>query len=674
MRLGWCVAVAFGLLSVGCFDGEEGTGAEVSGRAIYVVPESLDTLSEETFFDHPWPSDLRKDADGTLHFDGYPNPRLKPILKEYIESVKGILDGFSPVAAGYLRFTVPLDADSLPATPLDALEADASVQLIDIDPSSPEHGQRRPVTVYFRRDEGAYWQKNTLAFMPTLGFPLLPHTRYALVVTDRVRAADGGRVTASEDLAEVLDRKPAEGAKVSARAALADAVTEIEGAGIAATSIVHLAVYTTSDPVAETQKIRDWVRASYPAPDVIAGSWVAKEVVTGLMDVYEGQYGPTPDFQEGKIPYVQYGDGGAFRFDQSGEPILQREYDLRFALTVPAADKCPMPTEGYPIVVYAHGTGGNYRSFIGPKDEGNNLAKRCIATMGIDQIFHGTRPGAGVGTPEVVFFNVQNPEAVRANGPQSAIDVVQQARLFTETKITVPASVSRTGSEIRFDPTRLCFMGHSQGGLNGPLFLAIDDQARGGVLSGSGSMISITLLEKNEPVDVAGLVKTVFLGLTQNEFEELSPLHPAMSLAQNMVDPADPIHYVPRIARRPHDGFAPKSVLMTEGVNADGKGDSYTPPHGTEVQAIALGLPPQSPVIHPIAELEWSDLSVVDVPAAGLSGNLAGGKASGILAQWEADKASDGHFVIYDIPAAMTQATGFMRNLMDDPAGKVPAP
>ncbi len=128
------------------------------------------------------------------------------------------------------------------------------------------------------------------------------------------------------------------------------------------------------------------------------------------------------------------------------------------------------------------------------------------------------------------------------------------------------------------------------------------------------------------------------------------------------------------IAQHPRDGFAPKSVLMTEGINADGTGDSYAPPHGIEVQAVALGLPLQDPVIHPVKEAAWSDLSPVTIPSDGLAGNLADGKASGVLAQWEAAKASDGHFVIYYIPEAMAQCTGFVRNFMDDPVGRVPAP
>ena len=119
-----------------------------SAHGIYVVPASLDALSEETFFDHPWPSDFRHEADGSVRFIGFPNPREKPILAEYVDSMAGVLTAFSPAAAGYLRFTEALDPDSLPATPLDALEADSSVQLIDVDPTQgirmPKSGAKLP--------------------------------------------------------------------------------------------------------------------------------------------------------------------------------------------------------------------------------------------------------------------------------------------------------------------------------------------------------------------------------------------------------------------------------------------------------------------------------------------------------------------------------------------------
>jgi hypothetical protein len=505
--------------------------------------------------------------------------------------------------------------------------------------------------------------------MPALGYPLRRSTRYALIVTDSVRARGGGSVERAPDLDALLSPEQAGGAIEGARNALSDAVAEVESAGIDRDSIVHLTVFTTNDPVAPAMAIRDWVRSSYPAPTVDAAS-IVREAPSGSVDVFEGRYGPSPDFQAGTPPFGAYGDGGALSFGADGVPIVEREMSLRFALAVPNAAECPEPAAGYPIVLYAHGTGGNYRSMLGATHEAENLGARCIATMSTDQIFHGDRLDRG--SPDILFFNVLNPVAGRANAVQSAIDLVQQARLFTETRFTIPESVSGRGAPIAFDGTMLGFAGHSQGGINGPIFLAIDDQARGGMLSGSASMLTITLLEKTEPLDVPELIRTQFLGLSEAEAAEMSLFHPALSLAQTIVDPADPIHYVGSIAREPRAGFSPKSLFMTEGVNPDGKGDSFAPPHGIEVQAVAAALPPEAPMIHEIAELLWGELEPVTIPSEGISGNLGGGRASGVLAQWRASDADDGHEVLYDIPAAMQQATAFVRNFMDEPNGRVP--
>lgn len=632
--------------------------------AKFTVPADLAELSGDTFFDHPWPSDFRFEPDGSVRFEGYPNPSQVPLIANYIDSMKGQLTGFSPVSSGFLRFTAPIDPETLPRTPLEALDPESSVQLINVDEGSARFGERARISLQWQRDQGHFWPENTLSFMPTFGFPLDPGTTYALVVTDALLAEDGGRVGASDELAMGLQNT--ESWPPAVRAAVAGVLT----AGIAADEIVHLATFTTNRPTEAAEKMRDWMIDNFEAPT--AWDWTQASGSNANMDVYEGMYGPSPDFQEGTVPFVKYGDGGGFVFDENGDPVLQRQFDLRFSLSVPKVANCPMPAKGYPIVLYAHGTGGDYRSYLRSSSEGPALGKKCIATMGIDQIFHGTRPGSESNTSvELLFFNIQNPAAARANGPQSAIDVVQQGRLFTQSATSVPAAVSRTGEEILFDGEQVLFFGHSQGGLNGPMFLAIDDQARGAALSGSGAMISITLLEKTAPVNVAALVQGLVLGANA---ENLSSFHPAISLAQTLVDPTDPIHYVPQIIKNPREGFAPKSILMTEGINADGSGDSYTPPHGTEVQAVAMGIPVQEPVIHPIAEYAWADLVPTKIPAGGLAGNVADGQASGILAQWEASRASDGHFVIYSIPEAMGQATQFLRNVVDEPNGRVPAP
>ncbi len=653
-----------------------GTTAVPDTTSTFVVPDSLDALSEATFFDHPWPSDLRLVA-GAPRVRGYYNPKNVPIVAQYIDAVDGKLDGFSTAGAGYLRFSDAIDPTSLPEGPKAGLDPKASVQLIDVDPKSPEHGQRKLVSLFYRKDAGVYWLPNTLAFEPTVGFPLRPHTRYALVVTDALLGQNGAPVLAGADLQEVLGLTGPTDHTAAARQVYESSIAEVEKAGITRDRIVHFTAFTTADPTLELFAVADDVGKSVPAPTADPNAWqhVGDKPT---YDEYTGTYGPSPNYQAGKLPFSNYGDGGNFNIF-NGHPQVVNTFNLRFSLSVPKAAKCPMPPGGYPVVLYAHGTGGDFQSYV-YDGTARVLSQRCLASMGVDQIFHGTRPGAPPpGSPEssveVLFFNFENPVAARTNPRQGAIDEVQRKRLFTESMLTVPAGVSTTGADIKFDPTKILYFGHSQGGLSGPMFLASDGAARGGVLSGSSAIFSIALLEKTKPdPSIKQLVTTVFLQLNSEEASELNLFHPAISLAQSIVDVSDTYNYARFLATGPRDGFAAKSIYMTEGINPDGIGDSYAPPHGIEAHGIAAGLPLQLPGQHPILETAYGGPQPVTVPADGLSGNIGGGNASGVLAQWPISPGDDGHFVVFDDPDAFNQAADFLKNLAADPKGRVPAP
>lgn len=653
-----------------------GTTPGGPAEAIFATPASLDELKDDKFFDHPFPSDLRREPDGTARFAGFPNPKIVPLLGQYVSDTKGIFNGFSPNAAAYMRFSNAIDPSTLPADPPATLAKDAAVQIVDVDPSSPEKGQRHLAQIHFQEAAGVYWASNTLAVRPMLGRPLRPKTKYAFVVTKKARAAGGVDIVVSDALAQILGTKPATGAARAAHDAFAPALAELEKAGVPLADVRHFTVFTTNDPTEDVFAAIDDALKNVPAPT--ARDWASKDV-DAAYDVYEGNYGPSPNYQAGTPPFKKPADGGGFQIE-NGKPKLQGTFDLRFALAVPNAQACPVPAGGYPITLYAHGTGGDYRSFV---DDGTarSLAQKCIASMGIDQIFHGTRPGAPPlddpqreTTTQLLFFNLDNPLAARTSNRQSGIDVVQQARLFTETKVKVPAGVSKTTQEIAFDGTKLTFFGHSQGGLNGPIFLAATNQSRGGVLSGAGSDISLNLLEKTKPIDVAAAFRFL-VGLGDpEEAKELNTLHPVLHLAQSLVDASDPVHYAPYIIRAPRPGNTPKSIFQTEGVKANGEGDTYAPPHGIEALSVSLGLPRAAPGVREIAEAKWAGLADVTVPADGLAGNLGNGGASGVLAQFVPPAGRDGHFVVFNVAAARAQAAGFVKNLSDDPKGRVPAP
>ncbi len=128
---------------------DAGTGGTTSSSAeslsLYALPDTPTDLKETSFFDHPWPSDFRVDAEGKIVLEGYPNPNSNGLVAKYLTTMAGVIQGFSPAAGGFVRFTAPLDSSSFPATPLEALEATSSVQLIDVDPNSSELGERKRI-------------------------------------------------------------------------------------------------------------------------------------------------------------------------------------------------------------------------------------------------------------------------------------------------------------------------------------------------------------------------------------------------------------------------------------------------------------------------------------------------------------------------------------------------
>src|SRR5262249_18801510 len=155
---------------------------------------------------------------------------------------------------------------------------------------------------------------------------------------------------------------------------------------------------TTQDPISFMGKLR---QAVYALQEPTAKSVVAGNGGSGFLE-WDGTY-DGPIFQSGDSPYLH--DGGQILVDASGNPRLDHMEEVRFAVTVPSSGA--MPGAGWPIVLYAHGTGGDYRSFI-REGIAARLAGLGLATISIDQVLHGPRDPTGM-DPEYTFFNFQNP-------------------------------------------------------------------------------------------------------------------------------------------------------------------------------------------------------------------------------------------------------------------------
>ncbi len=627
-------------MSIAC-GGDDGS-AGGAPMALFELPrEGVETA----FFDLPWPTDIRRSPDGTIDVHGFPNPTHVDLLDLYVDAVSSHLDGWANNGATYFRFGARIDPRTIPATPSDTIADGATVFFVDVDPDSPERGLRHPAVLVYQDEATRYWPEHTLAVRPVYGIPLAPATTYAAVVTRGVLPWDGGEFDRAPDLDSLLDGG-GDATVDAARAAYEPAVAELERDGVARDDILSLAVFTTQDSVSELVGVRDWITTSYPMPEPVDGAWrwVSDQ---GAFTRVEGRYGPVPTMQHGEPPYSQQGTGDIQVID--GVPDVYSEFDARFMMTIPTS---PMPEAGYPVVLYAHGTGGDYASFT---DDGTDaqLAGEGYAVIGIDQVLHGERNPTS-GSPDLLFFNFLNPLAARDNNRQAVIDVVQQARFATS--VTVPTRiVSDDGQAIHFDPSRVYVFGHSQGGLNMPIFLAIDDTAQGGFLSGAGGTLAISIIEKTEPVSIALAIQFVLSlpGGSPDEalaIEAMGYEHPVITLLQTWVEASDGVNYARMIFDSPREGFSPKSVLMT-----GGQEDPYTVPRANASLAAAMRVPIVEPLVAQNEALDVLGIGPVTTP---VTGNVAGGAATAGLLQFP----HAGHFVAFDSPVAKGQVTGYFHS------------
>lgn len=582
---------------------------------------------QESYFDLPWPSDLRMKDDGHIDLEGF--PRSAALVGEYVDAIESTLTGWGTQSAVYFRFNNDLQRGTLPADATASKSATASVQFIDITEGAPEFGTRIPYTWHFQSESSMYYASHVLALRPLLGEPLRAQHRYAVVVTNRLLNSRRSPFARDRDFEALLsgDTSPA---IERVRTVYGPALDALDELGVSEDDIVSLAVFTTLDPVSELFAVRDWTLENYEAPHVVEGSWVRTDEYEDVV-VYEARYGPSPIFQRGTIPYTT--EGGEFVFDEDGNPVVQGSFEARFSLAVP---KTPPPSGGYPVVLCAHGTTGDYRTCV-DDDEALIAARAGFATFGVDQIHHGERNPAG-GDPSLLFFNVLNPAAARDNTRQSAIDVVQQARLVAN--MTIPSDVGLGDVAVAFDASHMAFFGHSQGSLNGPLFLAADDSVQSGALSGPGAAIGYTLLEKTEPVNIPEVLR-LGLGLRGTstaaafEREGMSLEHPVISLVQTWIEVSDSANYAPFLFDRPREGFAPKSMVVTMGLR-----DVYATANSAATLFGAMRLPIVRPVALEIEALTFAGVGSVTLP---VQGNVAGGAATAVGIQ----SATGGHFVVY---------------------------
>ncbi len=599
-------------------------------------------LEGDGFFDHPWPDDRRR-VNGQPELSDFPQADSQELIGKYL-AMGEQLDGFGTNSPIYLRFAREPDLGALP-DPARSTHPAAPVLIVNVDPDSPFRGERAPYQFTWMPDATDWLPGELLALQPVWGAPLRPRTTYAVVLRS-------GFAQPVDDFRGVLwDAHP----DAPTYASTAATLTEL---GVPVDDVAYAFQFTTQDTVGEMAAIARVLHEELPTEPLDQPLRLYAEA-----NGYTAWVGTVvlPIWTHGVPPY--YTEGGQFELDADGEPILAGWEEADFIFSVPTGDD--MPEAGWPVVLTAHGTGGDAGSHFYASDPlqiAATLARGGMAAFGVALPFHGDRGNGG--DPSLVSFNLLNPSSGRTAFRQGALEQVYLAHLLASTPHAFRSAEGQSPRmRAQTDPDRVAYLGHSHGGeigiLAAPYFR---DDVRGVVLSGAGAGLSISIVERDAgDFDIQGLLRSA---LALQPDEALTVVHPAIGLVQMVAEVTDPMNYGPYWHRWEPDWPAtPQNVLQFEGLT-----DIYTPPRAIEVLAGAAGQPIFAPVLQQDLVQTLQNLDGVGTPAAQNLRAWDGSPLTGGLAQYP----EDGHFAVFDNPDAAALYQGFLSTALGDGPAEVP--
>lgn len=645
-------------------------------RAYFEVP-GAEEAQEGDFFRLPFPNDVRW-VDGAPDLSGFPTPGSSLLgvdpVQIYVDRLEADGVGWGTEPKVIFRFSGQIDHSTFTS---DVAKTEGRIRIVDVTPdiSDDERDDNVGWQVYYTTGRSNYVCNNWFGLSRPLGTPMRAGHTYAFILTTGARDANGNRIERSENLIDLLaDDPPSDSAlenAYDAYAPLRDYLATDDGNDMGridldASDVLNASVVTVGDHQAVMRDLAaavedaaapvasDWVRCGEdvesPCPDAEGSR--ACGAGTGDYDEYHALVS-LPIFQEGTAPYWTEGGG----IDTSGTPSSAQ---VCLSLTVPKGDP---PGAGWPLAIFAHGTGGSFRSHVRPEVAGvlsevSQAHPVPFAVLGIDQVEHGPRRGDSTESPENLFFNFLNPDAARGNPLQGAADQLALIRLAQS--LTIPAEA--TGADpIPIDGGTVVFFGHSQGSTHGSLMLPYAPIS-GAVLSGNGAGLRYSLLAKTEPVNIAKALPFVLWDIDPSDGSlEMGEWHPALGLLQQWIDAADPYNFAELAAMRPEPNQNSHHIFQTYGID-----DSYAPPETLFAYALAARLE-MAPLPSGVDPDEANQNSRLVPESDPLTGNRSVGGMGYTLAirQYEAPSGSDGHFVVFDVEQANSDAVEFLHALAD---------
>jgi len=562
------------------------------------------------------------------------------------------LDGWSVNPRMSLAFTAPIALDSVTRSSVFVLPLGDDVAAAPV-------GLSRLV-----------WDAGTTTLYAKPERVLRQGRTHALVVTSRVRDADGGPLRAPAGARAALDPRLAK---------------RLEALGIPASDAVASAVFTTQSVTAGIERMREQIDAR-PAPRIrfalAPGSAKSVYARAGLESIVFTRQAATAGADRFAAPValnlavvpaaevwtiaVGAFDSASFltgsrhipRGPSSKAPAVLGAERVHVTIFLPEG---AMPAAGWPVVIFGHGF-GNDRNAIPPLVAGT-FARRGFATAAINVVGHGGGPegtlaikesgkepvilpagGRGLDIDGDGKIGVTEGVATAQRGPLALVSSRDGLRQTVADLMQLIRAIRR-GVDVDgdgrsdLDGDRIYYAGQSFGGIYGTLLMAVDPLPRAGVLNVPGAPIAE--IARQAPVFRPLLleqlrVRKPSLVNGEKDFAEslplwgeapvTAPLPGALAIqaypdrAEWLQQGADPSAFAPYLKIAPLTAAGPRPVLFQMAV-----GDRTVPNPTTEQliragdlqpflsiyrhDTIVAGLPPR--FANPHGFIAWTGLAEV---------------------------------------------------------------
>jgi len=653
------------------------------------------------FYNVGFPSDLRLLDNGRPDLSEFPHRFLSPLVMEAAREAERYegMTGYAPDTPVYIRFSGAYTQEdfSFPEMPTHFSGADAPIQLIDIDPGSPERGTRYPIDVDFRFERDEYRPASLLEAIP-VGPSQRENTTYAFIVTRDIAGEYADELEPGDVLNKLLKGKNPRYADwfISSEAAeealgvYAPLREQLALDGIDPDDVIAAVVWTTGAPSATAFRLgevmQDW--PLYP----LDSDWV-KTTDRPEYCVYEATW-TVPGFQKGLLPYPSPIFGGDFEYTSDGTPIEQYQRQVTVGVTIP---RTPMPAEGYPVMLFHHGTGGwtdnlwNRGKEI-PGDDGN-----IMTTYGSPGHVAAIRGWAGAamdghygrahqesialydwisdllaGTPMNLFqYNLYNPQGFRDNMFQQLSERILFRRLMSETRIDASDCAGSGEPDAQINTDLVAMMGQSLGAFTMAAQAAVDTHPVQAIIgTGAGTYnMQFAMHVGSGPggPQVGNILEPLFYFTNVNDIVE-DPFHPVYALTRQADAPSDTSLLLAERKRRDAARGDTLNSLMIFGYV-----DAFVPVPGQKQLIRGLGSDMAGPELDVPSEdsLLLTALKAgrvaYDVPMPG--GNGALGETSAFV-RYPQDDVMTGHHVFIQHEEPKHQAGCFLQALS---AGQTPS-